>query len=356
MSMTSRSYDQFCGIARALDLVGERWALLVIRDLILGPKRFTDLRRGLPGIGTNVLAARLQELERNGVIERRALPPPAASTVYELTDHGRELEGPLLAVGRWGALSMGARQPGQTLRSEWFGVALKAFFRPDASRPAPDTPPARPPDAKRRALPRPRTGRPPQLVVVSFDGSGGARLWGYWRSVARQAHAHFTFFVSGVYLVDWAHRTRYYPPRHAPGSSDIGFGFPGGELDPAGTLRQIAAAYREGHEIGTHYNGHFCAPYRGNVGEWTAADWGRELDQFDRLLFHGHALPFGLAEVVGGRTPCLQGDLRVLYPVLARHGYRYDASRSAPLGTWPWRERGIWAVPLPEIPLAGHTS
>ncbi|TML65600.1 MAG: hypothetical protein E6G22_02060 [Actinobacteria bacterium] len=228
-------------------------------------------------------------------------------------------------------------------------------FRPHGSRPAPDTPPARPPDAKRRALPPPRTGRPPQLVVVSFDGSGGARLWGYWRSVARQAHAHFTFFVSGVYLVDWAHRMRYHPPRHAPGSSDIGFGFPGGELDPAGTLRQIAAAYREGHEIGTHYNGHFCAPYRGNVGEWTAADWSREVDQFDRLLFHGHALPFGAAEVVGGRTPCLQGDLRVLYPVLARHGFRYDASRSAPLGTWPWRERGIWAVPLPEIPLAGHT-
>ena len=133
MSVTSRSYEQFCGVARALDLVGERWALLIVRDLILGPKRFTDLRRGLPGIGTNVLAARLQELERNGVIERRALPPPAASTVYELTDYGRELEGPLLAVGRWGALSMGARQPGQTLRSEWFGVALKAFFRPEAA-------------------------------------------------------------------------------------------------------------------------------------------------------------------------------------------------------------------------------
>jgi DNA-binding HxlR family transcriptional regulator len=131
--MTSRSYDQFCGIACALDLVGERWALLIVRDLILGPKRFTDLRRGLPGIGTNVLAARLRELERSGVVARRTLPPPAASTVYELTAYGRELEGPLLAVGRWGAASMGARQPEQTLRSEWFGVALKAFFRPEAA-------------------------------------------------------------------------------------------------------------------------------------------------------------------------------------------------------------------------------
>jgi DNA-binding HxlR family transcriptional regulator len=131
--MTSRTYDQFCGVARALDLVGERWAMLVVRDLILGPKRFTDLRRGLPGIGTNVLAARLQELERNGVVRRRLLPPPAASAVYELTDYGRSLEGPLLALGRWGARSMGTRRPGQTLRSEWLGVALKAFFRPEAS-------------------------------------------------------------------------------------------------------------------------------------------------------------------------------------------------------------------------------
>src|ERR687884_1864595 len=133
MSMTSRSYDQFCGIARAVDLVGERWALLIVRDLILGPKRFTDLRRGLPGIGTNILAARLKELERGGIVERRTLPPPAASVVYELTEYGRALEGPLLALGRWGAMSMGERQPRQTLRSEWFGVALKAFFRPEAA-------------------------------------------------------------------------------------------------------------------------------------------------------------------------------------------------------------------------------
>jgi DNA-binding HxlR family transcriptional regulator len=131
--MTSRSYDQFCGVARALDLVGERWALLLVRDLILGPKRFTDLRRGLPGIGTNVLAARLKELERGGVVARRSLPPPAASVVYELTEYGRALEGPLLALGRWGVLSMGAREAGQALRSEWLAVALKAFFRPEAA-------------------------------------------------------------------------------------------------------------------------------------------------------------------------------------------------------------------------------
>jgi len=131
--VVTRSYDQFCGIARALDLVGERWALLVVRELVLGPKRFTDLKNGLPGIGTNVLAARLKELESSGVVARRTLLPPAASTVYELTVYGRELEEVMLAFGRWGAKSLGVRAPEQTLQSAWLAVALKAFFRPEAA-------------------------------------------------------------------------------------------------------------------------------------------------------------------------------------------------------------------------------
>ncbi len=130
---TVRSYRQHCGIARALDLVGERWALLVIRDLVLGPKRFTDLRASLPGIATNVLTQRLKQLERDGVVRRRLLPPPAASTVYELTEYGRELEPVLLAFGRWGAKTIGEPIPSRSIRSEWFGVALKAHFRPEAA-------------------------------------------------------------------------------------------------------------------------------------------------------------------------------------------------------------------------------
>src|SRR3989304_2598093 len=102
LQVTERSYRQYCGIARALDLVGERWALLVVRELVLGPKRFTDLQNGLPGIGTNILAARLRQLERGGVVRRRTLPPPAASAVYELTGYGRELEEIVLALGRRG--------------------------------------------------------------------------------------------------------------------------------------------------------------------------------------------------------------------------------------------------------------
>jgi DNA-binding HxlR family transcriptional regulator len=100
-----RTYDDGCAAAHALDLVGERWALLVVRELLLGPKRFTDLRAGLPGASPNVLAQRLRELEKAGVVRRRKLPPPAASRVYELTDWGLELEPVIIRLGRWGVRS-----------------------------------------------------------------------------------------------------------------------------------------------------------------------------------------------------------------------------------------------------------
>lgn len=99
---TTRSYNDRCPIARALDAVGERWALLVVRELLLGPQRFSDLRRALPGASTNMLTDRLRELEARGIIRRRALPPPAASSVYELTGRGRQLELVLDALGSWG--------------------------------------------------------------------------------------------------------------------------------------------------------------------------------------------------------------------------------------------------------------
>jgi DNA-binding HxlR family transcriptional regulator len=131
-SEADRSYGQFCGLARALDLVGERWAFLVVRELALGPKRFKDLADGLPGVSTNILASRLRQLERNGIVERRVLPPPAASSVYELTEYGRDLEPAMLALGRWGARSLGVRGE-RTLRSHWLALALKAMFRAEAA-------------------------------------------------------------------------------------------------------------------------------------------------------------------------------------------------------------------------------
>jgi DNA-binding HxlR family transcriptional regulator len=100
---TRRSYKDRCPIARALDAVGERWALLVVRELLFGPQRFSDLRRALPGASTNMLTDRLRELESKGIVRRRELPPPAASSVYELTGRGRELEPVLGALGVWGA-------------------------------------------------------------------------------------------------------------------------------------------------------------------------------------------------------------------------------------------------------------
>ena len=116
MTAPARSYAQLCGIATALDVIGDRWAPLIVRDLLLGPLRFGDLAEGLPGIGTNTLTARLKHLEAAGVVQRRLLPLPDRGTVYELTAYGRELEPILLALGRWGTRSMG-RLPGEVVNA-----------------------------------------------------------------------------------------------------------------------------------------------------------------------------------------------------------------------------------------------
>src|SRR4051794_9419907 len=128
-----RTYGDACGIARALDVVGDRWALLVVRDLLLGPKRFTDLRAGLPKVGPDVLAQRLRDLEGAGLVARRRLPAPAASRVYELTARGRALEPVLLELGRWGA---GTPFPdGEiTFGPDAAMLALKTMFDPRAAR------------------------------------------------------------------------------------------------------------------------------------------------------------------------------------------------------------------------------
>ena len=128
--MTVRSYGQYCGVAHALELVGERWALLLVRDLIRGPKRFTDLQRGLPRIPSNVLSARLKELEAAGVVRRRVLPRPAAGVAYELTEYGRELEAILIPLGIWGAKMLGEPRPDDTINADSLLLALRGAFRP----------------------------------------------------------------------------------------------------------------------------------------------------------------------------------------------------------------------------------
>lgn len=132
--MKSRTYGQYCGVARALDLVGERWALLLIRDLLCGPKRFTDLQRGLPRIPTNVLSARLKELQDADVVRRRLLARPESRVVYELTEYGRELEEVVLRLGLWGARSLGEIGPEDTVTAEAVLLGLRVTFRPEAAR------------------------------------------------------------------------------------------------------------------------------------------------------------------------------------------------------------------------------
>lgn len=129
--MDQRRYNQYCALAVALDHLGDRWTLLVIRELLLGPKRYSDLRVGLPGIATNLLAKRLRSLEGDGIVARHRLPPPAASTIYELTELGRGLEPAMLELMRWGSHWMGTPPEGTIVRASWLALALKAMLRPE---------------------------------------------------------------------------------------------------------------------------------------------------------------------------------------------------------------------------------
>lgn len=128
--MAPRSYGQYCGITTAVELVTERWALLIIRDLLVGPRRYTDLKRGLPKIPTNILSARLKELQEGGVIGR--VPIKSCGLVYELTDYGRELEPIVLALGRWGFQSMGDPGVDDAITADSLTMALRTAFRPEA--------------------------------------------------------------------------------------------------------------------------------------------------------------------------------------------------------------------------------
>ncbi|MEU9135798.1 helix-turn-helix domain-containing protein [Streptomyces sp. NPDC048404] len=119
-----RSYDQFCSAARALDAVGDRWTLLIVRELLGGPRRYTDLHADLPGVSTDVLASRLKDMERDGLAGRRRLPPPGAAYVYELTARGRDLLPVLQALGEWGAPALGERRPTDAVRAHWFALPL----------------------------------------------------------------------------------------------------------------------------------------------------------------------------------------------------------------------------------------
>ncbi|MFC8430532.1 winged helix-turn-helix transcriptional regulator [Streptomyces sp. NPDC057253] len=119
-----RSYDQYCSAARALDVVGDRWTLLIVRELLAGPRRYTDLHADLPGVSTDVLASRLKDMERDGLTTRRRLAPPGAAYVYELTERGRALLPVLQALGTWGEPELGERRPTDAVRAHWSALPL----------------------------------------------------------------------------------------------------------------------------------------------------------------------------------------------------------------------------------------
>jgi DNA-binding HxlR family transcriptional regulator len=129
--VAARSYGQHCGVTTGVELVTERWALLIIRDLLVGPRRYTDLKQGLPRIPTNILSARLKELQEGGVIRR--VPLARCGLVYELTDYGRELEPIVLALGRWGFRSMGDPKDDDIVTADSLTIALRTAFRPDSA-------------------------------------------------------------------------------------------------------------------------------------------------------------------------------------------------------------------------------
>jgi hypothetical protein len=202
--------------------------------------------------------------------------------------------------------------------------------------------------------------RPPQFVVVSFDGACRQSLFRHYLDLGRATGARFTFFLSGLCIVPETKRTLYHPPHKPVGTSAIGFASPGHVPD---RIALMTTAYDTGHEIGTHFLGHFCDS--SGVGTWSRADWASEMAQAKNFLDHwqelnaprgrGLRLPFDSSDWKGDRTPCLQGIRSQMYPVFAKAGFTYDASSAGTL-VWPQRLSGyrMWEFPLQRIKVVGY--
>ena len=201
--------------------------------------------------------------------------------------------------------------------------------------------------------------RPPQFVVFSWDGAGedDSKLFSHFRQVAQETNATMTFFLSGIYTLPRNQRMLYAPPGKPLGSSAIGYL---NDDHVKATIQQVGAAWLEGHEIGTHFNGHFCDSQ--GVGTWGPQQWRSEIDQAVDFVHSWRtntgfkdvdALPFDYAkELAGGRTPCLIGQDQLL-PTARDLGWRYDASSPGGLQIWPAKRQGVWDFPLQSIPLVG---
>ncbi|MFJ4407093.1 hypothetical protein [Streptomyces sp. NPDC088910] len=203
--------------------------------------------------------------------------------------------------------------------------------------------------------------KPPQFVVFSWDGAleNDDHLFSRFRELAKENNANMTFFLSGIYLVPDAKRSLYHPPRHAAGTSAIDFPT---DAHIKETLEQLRLAWQDGDEIGTHFNGHFCAPDAGGGGTWSTADWRKEIAQAYSFVEHWKTntgftdlppLPFDYGrELVGGRAPCLEGQKNLL-PAAKALGWRYDASSPGDFQLWPAKSGGVWNFPLELMPYPG---
>ena len=198
--------------------------------------------------------------------------------------------------------------------------------------------------------------KPPQFVIFSFDGAGSHDHWQQIMALAGPAEARVTGFLSGLYLVPDVDRAGYRGPGHEPGKSSIGFG--GSAADVATLVADLDEARSHGHEIGTHYNGHFCSGSEPGVGTWSTAMWNAELDQFAGFVAaagRDRGLRLAPSEVKGGRTPCLEGRWDQAVPAMRAHGLTYDSSRTSNGIAWPTDENGIrefW-MPIVRVPALG---
>ncbi|MEE1930268.1 hypothetical protein V1J52_19120 [Streptomyces sp. TRM 70351] len=201
--------------------------------------------------------------------------------------------------------------------------------------------------------------RPPQFVVFSWDGAGedGKELFSHFREVGGEYGAHMTYFLSGVYLLPEDEALRYDPPGHRPGASDIGYLK---DENIRATLDELRAAWLDGSEIGTHFNGHFCGPT--GVESWSVEDWKSEIRQAKWFVRNwktttgwqdADPLPFDYErELAGGRTPCLEGREN-LVEAARDMGFRYDSSGIG-RQVWPAKDRGLWDLPLQLVPMPGR--
>lgn len=200
--------------------------------------------------------------------------------------------------------------------------------------------------------------QPPQFLIFSFDGAGSHTKWQEFLTAAQPTNSRFNGFLTGLYLLADENKNRYIGPGHSPGKSSVGFG---GTTDEVATLiGDLNQAYAAGHEIGTHYNGHFCAGAEPSGNSWTAADWSSELDQFFTFItdYQGQnpgadlpQLTVPTDSVKGGRTQCLEGVWENLVPAWKDHGLTYDSSINAPWKgiAWPQQIDDIWEFHMPYI-------